>query len=290
MSKKNLSGTSLAQYAIIIALIALALVPVFFLLGGILKGSLEDFYNKLKGNNTLQTEQMPVNNNTNSSLPTMTKGELNGTPDKPVKSCDETSCNIDYGEFILTGVPKNMNDFVQSSGSSGGTDKLAALIDQLATQVPSINSPAYSNLLKKLADKGHEIAQLEKNLEDNANKFLENTEKLVSTDFALDEAYLSNSTAKSYFEIYLKEINSQLKDSTDQEDKNILAIVNTLSDEILSIADVMQQIASEIPTGYDVPPEKVQKLLEPDASFTTNLDSAIICKTGDGSDTGTQCN
>lgn len=163
-------GSSLAQYAIIIALIAIAVVPAFFLIGDTIFSSFTNFYNLLSGGKT--------NTNVVSSAPetppTKTEtgqkaGSLGGTNDAPVKECSNGSCVIDYGDFLLQGVPDNFSDFVKSSGSSGGTENILSLFDQMIAQTQD-SLPAESiNKLQELADLGHILAGFEKYVEDIAS-------------------------------------------------------------------------------------------------------------------------
>jgi Flp pilus assembly pilin Flp len=156
-------GNSLTQYAIIIALIALLLVPVFLILGqnivnyfaGLDKGLGE----RKNDHSTVSNDQLPAN------MTNMAGGSLGGTPDKPVEKCQDNECVIDFGEFVLSGVPENFSDYVRTSGNSGGTKKLVQLLYQMADQLAETGDTDNSLEIKKLATLGHNIALLENEVE-----------------------------------------------------------------------------------------------------------------------------
>ena len=72
---------------------------------------------------------------------------------------------IDFGTFQLSGVPSDFGTFVETAGASGGTDKLATLLMQVVDQLEQEGQSADSELVKKLAVTGHNVAAIEKNYE-----------------------------------------------------------------------------------------------------------------------------
>lgn len=94
-----------------------------------------------------------------------TPGPLGGTSDNPVKQCNSGTCDIDYGEFMLTGVPDNFGEFVQSSGSSGGTDSLSSLIEQIADQLEEKGDTEQAKELKDIANLGHFFSNMQEEIE-----------------------------------------------------------------------------------------------------------------------------
>ncbi|MEW5822143.1 MAG: hypothetical protein AB1782_18255 [Cyanobacteriota bacterium] len=167
-------GSALPQYAIIIALIALTLVPAFFLFGQTIYNSFVDFYNGLSGKETvsLQSSQIPENKPVIEGTPVSTNmsegGILGGSPENPVQKCVNNNCTLDYGEFVLTGIPENFSNFIQSSGTSGGTEELLALIEQIAKQLEESGNTEGAAEFRDLANMGHYIANLQKEIEDRA--------------------------------------------------------------------------------------------------------------------------
>jgi hypothetical protein len=298
-------GSSLPQYVIIIALVALVLVPVLIIMGK----NISDYFKNFKESITVEEVapqpdlyEVPVVINpvtgktvtemlsSETSSEAVNAGSLGGTPAKPVTSCEGNLCDIDYGDFMLHGVPSNMDEFYESSGSSGVTEILSSLVAQIALNIEPGETKVDISLLKKLADRGHEIAGHERKLEDVAKAFLDNPDQFIVTDFAMPSANLDQGTSRGFFDLYLSQINSQLANPQTETDKAIKAIVNLLAGEINTLADHMAALGKDVPSGYDVPVEVVQKILEPNASTETDLRSAIICATGKGEDTGVQCN
>ena len=96
-------------------------------------------------------------------------GDLKGTTSKPVMQCSFGSCIIDYGDFILQGVPDNFTEYVESAGSSGSTEKLLSLIEQIAEQLEKEGDKTGAKELRDLANMGHTIALVEKKVEEAAN-------------------------------------------------------------------------------------------------------------------------
>lgn len=67
-------------------------------------------------------------------------GSLGGTPSKPVEACNNGKCTVDFGDFVINGVPDNFGNFVETTGAAGTTDKLASVMDQLLKQMESGNN------------------------------------------------------------------------------------------------------------------------------------------------------
>ena len=96
------------------------------------------------------------------SLPTGTDidklvaGDLKGTPEKPVKMCNGNDCVLDFGSAILKHIPEDFGAYVQTNGTSGGTEKLSALLLQLADQVDDDKTGVDEGAdLRNLANLGH---------------------------------------------------------------------------------------------------------------------------------------
>ena len=144
-------GNSLTQYAIIIALIALLLVPVFLILGqnivnyfaGLDKGLGE----RKNDHTTVSNDQLPAN------MTNMAGGSLGGTPDKPVEKCQDNECVIDFGEFVLSGVPENFSDYVSRKKVEKAKDLLIfsdKKINEIAEMVGINNYSYFCKVFKKI--------------------------------------------------------------------------------------------------------------------------------------------
>ena len=294
-------GSSLAQYSIIIALIAVGLVPVFYLFGKNISSSFNALYQGLSG------QEAPLSKNAN-PVNADTKANLKGTPENPVKNCVDGACSIDFGDYILTGIPEKFDMFIQTQGTSGGTDKMVDLLTQIASQLQQEGLTSEASEIIKLANCGHSIGAIEKIYEDvqktcNFDKdcIVNQITTLEAQDAthvnSLDNmdlpVYLSQymsdpeslksylpSTAINFVESYVSVMNNpDIKDSTK-------GVIGELSYDIMKMAYTFHDCSHLTDTQiYDT-----NKTLQ-DINFSdmTNLDSAIICASGKGTDTGVEC-
>ncbi|MEW5822609.1 MAG: hypothetical protein AB1782_20620 [Cyanobacteriota bacterium] len=97
-------------------------------------------------------------------------GSLGGTPDKPVSQCDGGSCTIDFGAYLLKGIPEDFGDYVEISGNSGGTDVLVSLLYQLADQLEEKGDSVGAQQFRDLANLGHYTGMIENKVEDLAER------------------------------------------------------------------------------------------------------------------------
>src|SRR3989339_651169 len=95
--EKVQSGSSLTQYIIIIALIAVVVTGTYFIMGQTIVNKLEAFYLSLQNSSNDSDISKPKDGK-------IIAGQLGGTPDNPVQKCLTGSCSIDYGNFILNGI------------------------------------------------------------------------------------------------------------------------------------------------------------------------------------------
>lgn len=176
---RNNSGSVLSQYAIIIALIGAVLIVAFLAIGGTITSSFTNFYDLLRGNNT-QTLQTGSNNtpmaslkitpvNTSSNLTTapvsntsssmsssfsITSGTASNKPvqlnSEPQLTCSGNVCSIDYGDFVLNGIPSNFKDYIEIQGTSGGEEKIAALMMELYNQLDETTEKPVKDALETL--------------------------------------------------------------------------------------------------------------------------------------------
>ncbi|MEW5821321.1 MAG: hypothetical protein AB1782_14100 [Cyanobacteriota bacterium] len=290
-------GNSLSQYAIIIAIIAVVLIPLFFIMGNNIYDNFNNF-NKTLGNKKIAIQTnlaQTTTSNPSSTVSTTTpdKLDLGGTPETPVRTCKNALCTIDYGEFILQGVPEDLNDYLQSSGNSGTTDFLSSLLDQIVSQVANLDTSVDIDLIQKLANEGHAIAALEKQLEEESAKISLNPEKDLSSkqEDLFDDIgdALEDGNNINNFNNYLKQINSQLTASNTSDDERLKILINLLSGEIKNLANHVSVSADNV--GIISPDmNAINNVLKPNASLNTNLDSAIICVADDNVDTDNKCN
>ncbi len=349
-------GNAIAQYGIIIALVALALVPVFYLFGKNIVDYFANFKNMLGGNNTNVVEQ-PVSTTPEAMPPApvataaIKAGELGGTPDQPQLVCKNGICAIDYGDFVLNGIPENFNDFVLSSGTSGGTTTITDLLMQLAQQYKDNGKLEESEIIKKLAITGHNIAAIQKysekminscnkdiqclkNLTDKNDNYLSSIEGFDDTyyEFPAHLVYYeindaANFTLKNVSErvnttdfqdklndgrleyIFLDQFNNiQQSNGIDDATKDLITelswVIGVMGKEFENNTEMIYNPEHPPNQGYNDPltGEYIEREYMGDdtqinlsmfenytASRITNLNSMLICVTGQNIDTGEKC-
>ena len=129
MSRK-LSGQNITELALIIALIAIVCVLVFMNLG-------KNITEMLASSDTKVENYKPfgVRYDKEGGFRVYFGGDLGGTASSPKSECSGKSCIIDYGDFILTGIPSNFGELVETSGTSAGTDSLIDIMASIGNQI-----------------------------------------------------------------------------------------------------------------------------------------------------------
>ncbi|MEW5820355.1 MAG: hypothetical protein AB1782_09205 [Cyanobacteriota bacterium] len=95
-------------------------------------------------------------------------GCFNGTPEEPVKRCENGLCTIDFGEFILNGLPENFNEFVETVGTSSGTDKICSMLEQIADQLELNGDVDGAKDFRNLANLEHFVADMQGEMDQQA--------------------------------------------------------------------------------------------------------------------------
>lgn len=161
-------GSNLIEYAIPLALIAI--VVGLGLHSFISSGAIKNYLI----NSSSNTMTFKDKNSTSTAAPkdtaalpiNLSGGSLGGTLENPVKQCDSDSCTIDYGEYILNNIPIDYGGFVESHGISGGTDLLASLVEQIATQLEDKGDLDGAKDFRDLANLSHFVADMQQTLEE----------------------------------------------------------------------------------------------------------------------------
>lgn len=298
---KKFRGASLVQYAIILAILVCTIVPVFFLFGRQIVDILTQYTNAFANMNTVMGENIvsttsspPSSPPTNSpeDPPANIVGPLGGTPSVPVKNCTGSTCTIDFGTFVLNGIKDNYPDFVETAGTAAGSSELIALLEQLADD-PALPADL-SRMIKELANRGHSLASNQLSVE----VMLDGVSGSDYSTWARD-GYRSIENNTAFADQY-NLVMQALSNSGDVDMQNVSAIVDILSSEIIQMNDnltakctLIDSIVSDLRLGngttYNLDNE-VYGSLHPATSTITDVDSAIICETGDGTDPGGQCN
>lgn len=291
--KASTKGSSLAQYGIVIALVGIALVPAFFILGDSIKQSLGNFNSAMEDTNA-KMESNSGQTSPTPSLKNITPGTLGGSSAAPKIQCSGNDCVIDFGDYVIEGIPGNFSEFIQSSGTSGGTHLLATVLEEIAQKAPVDEET--KNLIQQLANNGHGIAYNEEYMHNQISQLIaENGNNSTSYDIAsiLD---LNEETNMLDFHTVLEQLNTSLGTNADPNYQNTLIMINALSDNILNLASNALSNSSAIFRVADangaLTEEDTQKYLQAihDGSVVTDMDSSVICGMGNGADNGYNCN
>lgn len=286
--KRFSSGDALTQYAIIVSLIALFIIPSFFNLGKTVKNNFEHYnasinnINEEIDKNVAKKETMILNG-------TVEPGQLEGTVEEPIAECIDSICSIDFGEYVFNNVPENFKEFVETSGFSGGTQTLANLLDDIAEEASSITDSNTTNLIIQLAQQGHILADYEEQLEINATNLINNPTLSVKNTFVTPSKKITEGQYRNNFDKTLANINELFEEPLTSEEQQLLQLINLLSNEITTLADTMGGMASNIKENKFTE-EELEAILFPQASTITDLDSAILCINGSGEDVNSICN
>jgi Flp pilus assembly pilin Flp len=194
-------GQNIVELVIILGLVAVVGITALMLLGGNVKSIFTGASEKTAEYKPFEWKAKPASTNTSTVLNVYDDaiaaepGELGGTPENPVKQCNDDSCSIDFGTISLSGIPKDFNKVIEASGASGETSVISSLLDQIAVQLAEKNTPetlAQSEAIKKLAVTGHNIAYVEQIAETLFNQCNGNEaclDKLADPDASILQQY-----------------------------------------------------------------------------------------------------
>lgn len=308
--RKN--GSALAQYAIVIALVSVAVATGYLLFGKTIVSCLTDFSNALSDNsaaiaaNTSTTTSSSTSGSTSTAItspPSTTlldASSLGGNPGDPQISCTDGMCSIDYGTHIFNGIPEDFSGFVETSGSTAGTDVVLAILDDIVQAAEEGKIEMSTDELEKirlLAEKGHALANGERSLED----FILNGDITTLVGSAITtsgershvdmEAEVLALCEGEQFSNALSAFKSY--DET-QMDPVIKDMVATLADQIQYLYEDFDSRTSLMNWTTPVDEETAQAayisfFASHEVSGLSNLNSTIICGVGNGDDTGISC-
>jgi len=164
-------GNALSQYGIIIGLVALAAVPAFLLFGNqVVSGltSYVDQYTNMNGKMANNIDNVANSNNVTNNINTTNTSAGNNSNNVSCSATDNT-CSIDFGDFKLNGVPQNLNELVETSGTSAGTEAITNILNQIAQQLESEGVEGYQDF-KDLANLGFFATDIIKKSENMFNE------------------------------------------------------------------------------------------------------------------------
>lgn len=290
--RRKYQGASLFQYAVIIALIAVCLVPAYIIMGDTITSQLSGFSNMMADNNEIIKSNQSSSNDTGSG-PIISPGELEGSSTDPKIQCEGNGCAIDFGDYVVSGIPSNFSEYIETAGASGGTDYLSTILDEIAENAPVDEET--KKLLEALANNGHGIAAIERSFNNEITDLISRGEfdqSEVDLDSPID---LSEGPNLMDFESILQTLNDNIGSNTNPDYQNTLTMVNILANDILSTASSVQSKTATMLLDADrnltISEEDAQEYEDfiHDGSNATDIDSAFICGFGNGEDNGYEC-
>lgn len=159
----NQKGQNITEIAIILALISIASITILTLLGGNVYQLFSHSYEKAKG-----FQPFDFGKGKSAGKTVNKGGSLGGTSSVPVSKCNAGICDIDFGDFMMQGIPSDFSSFVEASGSSAGSDKIATLYEQIANQLEQDGDDTGAQEFKDIANLMHFIASTQKYAEEQA--------------------------------------------------------------------------------------------------------------------------
>lgn len=202
-------GSALAQYAIILALVAAVLVPGFFFLGNNIVDSFKNFYVCLGGDPSLIGNPSAIDTSGSASL-INTDGEL--FTSAPSSDCVGNDCVLDFGPIVLEGVPDDLTEIIETSGTHGGTEVIANLLTQISDQVSDLENVSEEDKSKidQLATLAYELASYEATIENFSSEALTLYEQSRAN---FDQTYYSSLPTTAEKSAYVETIFGELTNS-----------------------------------------------------------------------------
>lgn len=314
----SLSGQGLSEYTLIGTLITLSAIVAIGLTGG----KLADVFRNLKGDLSHHIEQAKTDRVVVASLPVTTGGatpNIAAPPALPPQSTQTasppSSTPVSKGLRLTTksgatlelaNYPNDIAKSVYTAGANGTTTILANSIQMIAdAQLASgAISPSQYNSLIALANKGHELANIQAAMESAAQSsrsfssatMTVNGKKMSIEDLSLEIGFRnydyngilpSNPLSEpAYGEVqkFITLYQTVVKNGS-LNDPTVKAIVTDASTQIMLITEAVNQ------TGYQLYNNYINSsaFLQNTASTLIHNNAATICTSGNGTDSGIQC-
>jgi len=265
-------GVTLSEYAIIIALISLAIITACLVFRDQILSTLTAYSNQY-GNMHTQ-----MSNNTNTIANNTASNNINNTFINNNKvTCENNNCSVDFGDYVINNIPQDLNKLVETSGVSGGMDNLVNLLDQIAQQYETQGKTEEAKDIKILATTGHNMAVIQKSFEDYVYNVCKGDETCLKNHTyqyypkpaKFDETYQKFPTNVTYYDApYLTNIGVGVEEDDYPEDSISVFYNKTLRKikESGTISDSTKGIIREL--TWDIGTIS-QKWLKPFAYLTT---------------------
>lgn len=211
---------------------------------------------------------------------------------------------------ILNGIPykspnsAEIKQMIETAGSNGTTDILASVIERIAAHLAAEEklSETDAHALLALANQGHRIAGIEKIMEDAVagsnndreaflntpvvfeGKTYQNAYELVGQKIGASDGFSGADISK--FEQLQQAAIAALANLPPVEGVSVQSVVEQLCGDIRTIADGFETVTWRVTEDASGSLSNLDKMV---ASYYTDRNSAGICSTGSGEDSGTQC-
>lgn len=303
------SGQNLVEIVIVISLIVICAIFILTILGKTINESISRSSNKYSNFDpygSKVTNNFNSNNNC-SGLPGTTCELAGGSV---ITYNADNTFDILIDNITINGVPNDLTEVLEANGSAGATEVMAALIEQLASQLPAETEEVNEQVqvLLNLASTAREIASLEKDirlLAQEAKDYCDSSGQGQYCDYKdsgkLDEMlglvsdltglykpsdgpYSPNSKMDKFSEYWKNEDFNKFKEVYPQS----AALVETLNNEILSLAHQVQINSYVMTTGNEnggILLWNAKDIVQPgfdNPDAVTDLDGEIICQVGNG--------
>jgi Flp pilus assembly pilin Flp len=302
-------GHTTAEYGLVGGLVAVAAIVALLTMG---KSLSHVFGTAATSKNAtleiLSTKATPI-----ASSPTHSSNSANATNKAPVYFTTGKGTRLTLNGALSD----NVGNLVSTVGANGATTVLADSIAAIAGQLKAagdITDTQY-NALINLSNQGHNLAHIERQIEDIVATSSSTTEVITRFSNNSDITSKDDSSNNSYYFTigYTSENNSdgntievtaplstsQANDSTraflqayDQavksgalSDPGIMALISGLTSNIGTMSHMVSASSGQIAWG-ELAMDQQTKVI---ASQLMHEDSAIICVTGSGTDSGVSC-
>lgn len=305
---KHKQGQSLNEYALGIVLVVIPATAALLLLGD----NIGSLFNGM-------LQQSPPANTSAAVIapPQGSPGNMSEQNNGSLVTGIAQNTGLQPGpKAYLNPYPANLKESVTTAGANGTTNQLLLSLEAVIHDLQASGqlSPAQSDTLTKLANQGHKIAELEKEMEMllHKNPMSEEDKARISHIGSLigwGSPGVYGAPGVDYYEtdIFRKLYEQAVQDGT-FKDPATQEVVNLLVNQINNIANGMENAYGEI-LEQGASPDQLNALvakwmterdeslgidtqksiLEVGAGATTDNKSADICAAGGSTDSGTNC-
>lgn len=238
---KNISGSSLVDYVVPTAVVGLVLgLGIYYMVSD---GNLLNYF-KASVSGYKKNKQIVIDSQGTANIK---GGSLGGTADNPKMQCGFKVCTIDFGDFILTGIPEDIAEISTASRGGEQTANYANLITKLAEQMERDGAETgLVNYLKSLATNAKKMGVVEKRGNAAADTLLKVEKSFV--DNAADPAKNCEAQLSSIDPNNLKggDFNTLLSASRYMLDKSVIS-----DQDLKNFAKVSLSIKQDYPNLAD---------------------------------------